>query len=74
MARAALGWSAQYLAEASGLSWGTIQRAEQFDGVPGRMKVENLTAIKAALERAGCVFIAAGEISDKGGEGVRLRK
>jgi transcriptional regulator with XRE-family HTH domain len=72
MARAALGWSAQVLAEKAGLSYGAIQKAEAIDGLPN-MLAKNLLAVKTALEKGGVVFLD-GDYSGRGGPGVRLRK
>src|SRR5690606_261288 len=47
-ARALLGWTSQQLAEASGVSYASISRAEQNDGVPG-MRATSLAAIQGAL-------------------------
>ena len=69
MARAALRWTAQRLAEQSGVSWATIQRVEATDSVPSTLS-KNLDAIQRALEAGGVGFID----SDDGGVGVRLRK
>jgi len=69
--RALLGWTAAALAERSGVSYPTVQRAESTDGVP-RMKAPNLFAIQRALEDGGVVFLDPGEHRE-GGPGVRLR-
>lgn len=67
--RALLRWSAEMLAEQSQLGVATIRRAEAADGVPSITEA-NLTAIRAALEAAGVIFVAEnGE-----GPGVRLKK
>lgn len=55
-ARALLGWSARELAERSGVSYPTIQRAEQAADVP-EMKTSNMQAVTEALEGAGVRFI-----------------
>jgi hypothetical protein len=70
-ARALLGWSAQQLADKSGVSYSAIQRAESFNTVPS-MRAPNLYALQRALEDGGVVFQAAGE-NRPGGDGVRLR-
>lgn len=70
-ARGLLDWSAQKLAERSGVSYGAIQKAETSDGIPP-MQVRNLVALKRALEAAGVVLID-GEYSGGGGPGVRLK-
>jgi transcriptional regulator with XRE-family HTH domain len=69
-ARALIGWSATTLAERSGVSYPTIQRAEGVDGVP-RMQAPNLAAIQRTLENAGVVFLDDGELRE-GGPGVRM--
>ena len=68
LARTALRWTAEELAEKSGVSWATIQRMEATDGVPAAL-AKNLQAIQRTLEAAGVVFID----EDGGGPGVRLR-
>ena len=68
-ARGALGWSAQDLAERSGVSLRTILRMESTDGVP-QGRVSTLMEIKTALEAAGIEFIG----SPDDGPGIRLRK
>ena len=69
-ARALLRWSAQNLADASGVSWKTIQRMEIVDGVPSAT-VRNLKTIQETLENAGVFFI---DEDEELGPGVRLRK
>lgn len=67
MARAALNWSLQELADAAGVHRNTISNFEneRYAGDP-----EKLSAIRAALETAGVIFVEEnGE-----GPGVRLRK
>lgn len=57
-ARAALGWSAEVLADRSGISLRTLMRVEQADGLPpGR--ATTLAEIQRALEVAGIEFIGA---------------
>ena len=70
-ARSLLRWTAQTLADRSGVSYAVIQRAESQDGLPG-MRTHNLAAIKDALEAGGVEFIA-GSYSGDGGPGVRLQ-
>lgn len=70
-ARALLGWTSQQLAEASGVSYASISRAEQNDGVPG-MRATSLAAIQGALEAGGIIFLRYGDTRD-GGPGVRLK-
>ncbi len=67
-ARALIRWSAQNLADESGVSWKTIQRMEAANGVPSAT-AKNLKAIQDTLEDAGVIFIDA----DDDGPGVRLR-
>ncbi len=68
-ARALLGWSQPQLGDAAGLGISSIADFER----ERRTATERTTSkIRAALERAGIVFLAAGEVAD-GGPGVRLR-
>ena len=67
MARAALRWTAEQLADAAGVSWATIQRMENAERSPRGKSTE---AVQHALESAGIVFIGADE---DGGPGVRLK-
>lgn len=66
-ARALLDWSQVQLADAANLSESTIRDFEKGRRTPS---VNNLAAIRRALEEAGVIFIA--ENGD--GPGVRLRK
>ena len=68
-ARGFLRWSIRDLAEKSGVSWPTIQRLEQEDGVPNT-KAQTLLDVKRALEFAGIEF--TGELDDC--PGVAFRK
>jgi hypothetical protein len=68
-ARGLLGWSVAQLAQAAGVAWRTIQRAEASEGVP-RMHIATLEKIQAALEAAGVEFIQR----SNSGVGVRLRR
>jgi len=54
-ARALLGWSAQRLADESGVGGTTIRRYEMGTGLPNA-NVKTLTALKQALETAGIEF------------------
>jgi transcriptional regulator with XRE-family HTH domain len=72
-ARALLGWSAQQLADQSGVSYPTVQRAEQHEDVPNTTG-KKLSAMYKALQRAGIVFIDAGPYQGDGDVGVRLRR
>ncbi len=64
-----LRWSAKKLADASGVSWPTVQRMESAEGVPSS-QTRTLELIQKTLEDAGIVFIE----ENGGGPGVRLRK
>ena len=68
-ARALLKWSAQNLADHSGVTWRTIQRLESEVGIPAS-RTKNLIKIRKVLEDAGVVFIDQNEES---GPGVRLK-
>ncbi len=68
-ARALLRWSAQDLADRSGIGFRTIQRFESESGVPGS-RSKNLMTIRKVLEDAGVVFID----QNGGGPGVRLKE
>lgn len=66
--RALIKWSADNLAEASGVGIATIRRFESTSGTPsGQLRI--LESIKKTLEKAGIEFI--GTPDDK--PGVRLR-
>ena len=67
-ARALIRWSAQKLADESGVSWTTIQRMESAADVPSAM-ARNLKSIQDTLEDVGVIFIDA----DDEGPGVRLK-
>ena len=69
MARAALGWSIDVLAEKTSISSRTIKRIENTIGIPNATAA-NLKLIKQTLEQAGVEFI--GSVDD--GPGVRLWK
>ena len=69
-ARALLRWSAQDLADKSGIGFRTIQRFESESGIPAS-RTSNLIAIQQALEDAGVVFI---DQSAESGPGVKLRE
>ncbi len=68
-ARAILRWTAQDLADASGVGVATIRRMEVNDGLPSG-QIRSLSAIQAAFENAGVEFIGTPE----DGPGVRLKK
>lgn len=59
-ARALLRWSAQDLADASGIGVATIRRIEVLNGTPF-MHARTILAIKAAFEFAGVEFIGSPE-------------
>lgn len=67
MARAAVGMSIADLAQASGVREMTVSAFE--NGADSRRST--LEKLQTALEKAGATFIAAGEISSGGGQGVR---
>ena len=67
MARSALGWSIQKLAESSHVSVRTIKRIESEGGLEKATKA-NLKLIRETLEAAGIEFIGAPD----NGPGVRL--
>lgn len=69
MARAALRWSTQKLAEMASVGVNTINRFE--DGQDARLS--SVDKMKRALESAGVVFLSDGQTID-GGPGVRLAK
>ena len=67
-ARALLGWTAQQLADASGVGVATIRRTETVDGEV-KMIAANVAAIARSLEAAGVDLIDP----NGGGAGVRLK-
>ncbi|MGY3603654.1 MULTISPECIES: transcriptional regulator [unclassified Bradyrhizobium] len=69
MARAALKWSTQQLAEMATVGVNTINRFE--DGQDARLS--SVDKMKRALESAGVIFLGDGQSID-GGPGVRLAK
>ena len=66
MARAALGWTLSDASERSGVSIGTIRRAETNDGFQALTEV-NRKAITTAFTEAGIIFTG-----DAGSPGVQL--
>lgn len=66
-ARGLMDWSQSYLAEKANLGESTVRDFEKGRRVPS---VNNLAAIRAALEAGGVEFIP----ENGGGPGVRLRK
>jgi hypothetical protein len=71
-ARALIRWSAQDLADHSGLGVTTIRRAELHDSETQLTRV-NDQSVRRTLEEAGVEFIGGGE-NGEAGPGVRLRK
>ena len=69
MARAALGWSIDVLAEKTSISSRTIKRIENTIGIPNATAA-NLKLIRQTLEAAGIEFIGSAD----DGPGVRLWK
>lgn len=67
-ARALLDWSAQALADKASVGVATVRRYESGHSVADA----SLAAIAAAFTAAGITFIANGDVSRDGGEGVRL--
>ena len=67
-ARALLRWSAQVLADASGVGVATIRRMEVTEGIPSG-QIRSLLAIQSALEAAGVEFVG----SPCDNPGVRLK-
>ena len=67
MARTALGWSIQLLADKSTVSVRTIKRIES-EGLINKVTPANLRLIRSTLEEAGIEFI--GDAAE--GPGVRL--
>jgi predicted transcriptional regulator len=69
-ARALLGWRQRELAAAAGVSAISVKNAE---GGTVDSRASTLGAIQAAFDRAGVVFLDAGDTRN-GGPGVRLKK
>lgn len=69
-ARALVGWSQRELAAASGISEVAIKNIERGATDP---RLSTLTAIAEAFDRAGVLFLEAGDVRD-GGPGVRLKR
>lgn len=69
LARAALGWSVREASQAAGVGFNTLVR---FEG-GGDTYASTLHKIASAYQARGVVLIAAGEVSQSGGDGVRLR-
>ncbi len=67
-ARALLDWSAQKLADRASVGVATVRRFE----TGATIAETSLTSIGTAFVNAGITFIATGDVSRSGGEGVRL--
>jgi transcriptional regulator with XRE-family HTH domain len=67
-ARALLDWSAQQLADQASIGVATVRRFESGSAVAS----SSVEAMIGTLAAAGITFIAAGEVSPSGGDGVRL--
>jgi len=67
MARSALRWSAQELADRTGLALKTVQRIEAVNGIPPSHTV-TLVDLQAILEAAGIEFIGTPD----DGPGIRI--
>ncbi len=67
-ARALLGWTAAEVATAAGMGIMTVKRFEGGQTV----NAVSIGKIRTALVDAGIMFIAAGEPSQDGGDGLRL--
>ena len=72
-ARALLGIDQRQLAEIAELSVPTIQRMEG-SGTVIRGHVESLMKLITALDSAGIELISENDISNRGGQGVRLKE
>lgn len=68
-ARAMLGWKQTDLAKAADISEMSVKKIETGAVDP---RVSTIVAIQSAFERAGVVFLDAGQSRD-GGPGVRLK-
>ena len=60
MARSALGWSAEALAERCGIASKTVRRIEAVDGIP-HTTAKTLASLQKTLESAGIEFIGSPE-------------
>ena len=69
IARSALRWSVDALAEEVGLNAKTIRRIEAVDGLPDST-VKTISHIQSVLETAGIEFIGAPD----DGPGIRIHK
>lgn len=68
VARAALSWSVQGLADATGVGTATIVRYEMSEGAVPKSRKNNLEIIRTSLEAAGIVFVGTPE----DGPGIRM--
>ncbi len=68
MARAALGLGVRELAAAANVSPDTVARLERGD----ELRENTIKLIREALENAGVAFVGDGEVSERGGPGVRF--
>ena len=68
MARAALRWRVDNLAELSGLSWARVQQMERATSISATNS-DNLEVVRRVLEEAGICFLGP---EKEMGEGVRL--
>lgn len=68
-ARGLLDWSQTKLAQMANLSESTVRDFEKGRRIPS---INNLSALRRAMEDAGVIFQNAGEMAE-GGPGVRLK-
>jgi hypothetical protein len=68
MARAALHWRVNTLAEKAGINWARMQQMEKSNSVPSAPE-ESLASVKQLLESEGVVFTN----SDDGWVGIKIR-
>jgi hypothetical protein len=69
MARAALRWRVNTLADNTGVGWARLQQMEKADGVPSARE-EIIEKVRQVFEDAGVIFLDA---DDTSGVGVRLK-
>lgn len=67
-ARSLIGWTQEELAAEAGVSVDSVKRAERSTSDP---RSSTLEAIRLAVEKAGVIFLEAG---DDGGSGVRFKR
>lgn len=70
MARVALHWKIDDLAEKTGVPWARLQKVERGNGVPD-VPPETMAALRRVFEDAGIVFIPE---SESAGPGVAVGK